>query len=352
MDDAGYVAGAIPVQQLKDAPRIGDLDRPHTFGRSHAAHPGSRVCVRQLDHDVGVNGRCGSRSDNRVDMPLSDVGNVNHVINTVAGENLSDRPAQHAWLDEDCHGPHERHIESKRLCSTLRIPCFKEFMGDPRPRVFVVDDHDLMAEALQLALRARGFDAVESAKDLSVEAAVKSAEQFGADVVLLDLVLGRDATSIPMITPLIGTGARVLMLTGSRDSRLLAECIEAGASGIFDKGQSFEQLIEFIEDAVLGRTLLSETARAALLSVLRDHRSQEQARALPFSTLSQREREVLRLLMMGRSARDVAAEMFVSLTTVRTHVRAILRKLGVNSQLAAVVLAERAGWSDEDSAGV
>lgn len=204
-----------------------------------------------------------------------------------------------------------------------------------------------MVDTLNVALKVMGFESVTAAKDLSVEGVVDEAEAFGADVVLLDLHLSAHTTSIPMIAPLVERGVKVLMLTASHEPYLLAECLEAGAAGIFDKTQSFPRLVEFIEDAALGHSVLSPAARNALLAALREHRADEHARALPFQTLSAREAEVLKLMTEGVAADEIAATLFVSLATVRTHVRSILRKLGVNSQLAAVVLAERAGWPPE-----
>lgn len=214
-----------------------------------------------------------------------------------------------------------------------------------RPRVLLVEDQELMVETLRVALGLSGFDSVTSVEDLSLGGVLRAYETSKADVVLLDLHLSEDTTSISMIEPLTSRGAQVLMLTASRERLLLAECLEAGAAGIFDKTQSFHRLVEFIEDAAVGRSVLSPEARSALLAALRDHRAEEHARALPFATLSGREREVLKLMTEGESAEAIAERLYVSLATVRTHVRAILRKLGVNSQLAAVVLAERAGWS-------
>jgi DNA-binding NarL/FixJ family response regulator len=213
------------------------------------------------------------------------------------------------------------------------------------PRILLVEDHDLMAQALTLALQSMGFDHVVAAEDLSEEGVLQASKSHRADIVLLDIYLGPRITSIPIIAPLVASGARVMMLTASQDPVQLARCIEAGAIGIFEKSQPFDQLLGFIEDAVTGKTLLEPAARDALLALLRDHRAHEKARALPFESLSAKEQEVLALLTQGKSADDVSAELFVSVATVRTHVRAILRKLGVNSQLAAVVLAQRSGWS-------
>jgi len=116
----------------------------------------------------------------------------------------------------------------------------------------------------------------------------------------------------------------LLDVSAVTDSDLLAACLEAGATAIVARRDAFDRLV-------------------ALLEVVpsRGHEADDGALA----ALSTREAEVLKALMDGKSADEMAAEQFVSITTVRTHIRSILRKLGVRSQLAAVALAHRARWS-------
>lgn len=213
------------------------------------------------------------------------------------------------------------------------------------PRILVVEDHSLLAETLVVALARAGFEDVVVAPDLTPEGVLASAAALQPSMVLLDLLLGVGVAGVDLIEPLVAQGATVLILTGTDDRLLLAQCLEAGAAGLFDKTQSFVRLVELIEDAALGQTTLTPAAREALLAALRDHRTDAEARLRPFEKLSRREQEVLAGLMQGQTADVIAEKLFVSLATVRTHVRAVLRKLGVNSQLAAVVLAEHANWS-------
>ena len=88
--------------------------------------------------------------------------------------------------------------------------------------------------------------------------------------------------------------------------------------------------------------------RKELLELFRTHRLDRDNRFMPFESLSRRENEVLCLLMEGHSVAKIAESSFVSVGTVRTQVKAILRKLGVNSQAAAVALAYRSGWAAAD----
>lgn len=212
------------------------------------------------------------------------------------------------------------------------------------PRVLIVDDHEVLSEALALALRLEGFDHVAVAGDFTTEGVLEAAKKAEADVVLLDLHLGDSSSGVPLIAPLVACGARVLILTAEQTPHLLAECLEAGATGLFDKVQPFDHLAHLISDAAQGRTVLEPAARDELVAALRQHRAEETSRLQAFSRLTAREGDVLRRLLDGRSAEEIAAAESVSMSTVRGHIRLILQKLGVNSQLAAVVLAHRAGW--------
>jgi DNA-binding NarL/FixJ family response regulator len=215
------------------------------------------------------------------------------------------------------------------------------------PRLLIVDDHRVLTQALALALRLEGFEDVAVADDFTTQGVLDAAEKAKADIVLLDLHLGGSASGVGLIAPLVAWGARVLVLTAEQAPYLLAECLEAGASGVFDKVQPLDHLAHLIRDAAQGRTVLQPAARDHLVAALRQHRAGETVRLEAFSRLTARETDVFRLLLDGRTADEIAAAHSVTMSTVRGHIRLILQKLGVNSQLAAVVLAHRAGWGDE-----
>ena len=113
-----------------------------------------------------------------------------------------------------------------------------------------------------------------------------------------------------------------------------------------DTPKTVDQILAMVK----GEQLLSEFRRNELLHLFRTHRVDRDNRFMPFESLSRREGEVLCLLMEGHSVAKIAESSFVSIGTVRTQVKAILRKLGVNSQAAAVALAYRSGWPDADPA--
>jgi DNA-binding NarL/FixJ family response regulator len=214
--------------------------------------------------------------------------------------------------------------------------------------LLVIEDHAVMGHALATALQLQGFllaRALHVHEDLADDEIVAEVAACGEGaVVLLDLHLGDERIATPMIAPMRATGARVLVLTAEREASLLGECLEAGADGVFDKAQPFDQLIDTLNDAMQGLTVMSRGARQDLLTSLRTTRLDDRRRLAPFHSLTSREQDVLRGLLEGHSAEEIAGEHSVALSTVRSHVKSLLRKLGVNSQLAAVALARDAGW--------
>lgn len=219
-------------------------------------------------------------------------------------------------------------------------------MAPQAPKVLIIDDHVMLAESLALALRLRGFDEIELVTDLDGEAVMRHVEEFAPDVVLLDLFLGQIGLAVPLIAPIISLGPIVLVLTASDDPVLLGRCLEAGASGVFSKTEPFGSLVPSIVDAFLGRATIHPARRDELLSELADHRRAAADLASAFARLTDREAEVLAAIVGGSTADEIASDQFVAVSTIRSHIKSVLRKLGVNSQLAAVALARRAGWPD------
>lgn len=218
-------------------------------------------------------------------------------------------------------------------------------MEDVSSRVLLVEDHAIIQQALSLALQQAGMT-VETALDLDPDAVLKHAEAFRPDVVLLDFYLG-EQDSLPMIGPLQQLGARVLVLTGTTDPRSLGACIEAGAAGIVSKTESLDRLTQAIADTVAGLSVMRPADREALVEAAQRAQADEEERLAPFAALTARERQVLAHLMHGHSAEEVSRMEFVSLATVRSQIRGILQKLEVGSQLAAVTMAQQAGWAPD-----
>jgi len=194
------------------------------------------------------------------------------------------------------------------------------------------------------ALRAEGLDA-DKISPVTADGILAAARRLSPTVVLLDLDLGGEiGSSVGLIPPLHELGAQVVMVTGITDRTRLAECLEAGATGLIDKATSFDQLVDSVREVADLGTIVPAAQRDMLLTELREQRKADQRRHEPFVRLTTRKREVLAALMDGKSASVIAQESFVSLATVRSQIRTILMKLDVNSQLTAVAMAKRNGW--------
>jgi len=205
-------------------------------------------------------------------------------------------------------------------------------------RVLVVEDQVLMAVGLQLALSGRGWD-VETISGPTGAHVVAHAQRFQPQCVLLDIHMGGVGSGIDLIGPLASTGAHVVMLTAEMRRLVLAECIEAGAVGWIGKGAMLDELDSIVTHVVAGGTVIGRADRAALLEELRLDRAGRLRAQATFEQLTQREALVLGALIDGLSADEIADAHFVALATVRTQIRAVLQKLGVRSQLAAVAVA-------------
>lgn len=211
-------------------------------------------------------------------------------------------------------------------------------------RVLLVEEHELLAQSLAATLQAEGV-AASKAPLRSQEAIITMAGQVAPDVVLLDVHLGELGPGLPLIEPLQATGARVVMLTAVTDQERLAECVEAGAVGLVSKRQSFDELLAALRLAMASGSLLRAGQRDELMADLRRQRKQREERLACFQCLTIRERQVLAALMRGNTATDIADEWYVALSTVRSQIHSVLSKLGVRSQVAAIGLAHRTGWS-------
>jgi DNA-binding NarL/FixJ family response regulator len=213
-----------------------------------------------------------------------------------------------------------------------------------RIAVLIIDDHELLAKMLEKALTGFGF-AATAVTGSTLSSAVAVAQQIEPDVCLLDFDLGSDADAASLVAPLTELGCRVIVLTGSRDAAGIGTMIEQGVMGILSKDEPPEAVVAAVESAAADdrNGFAAETDRCR--RALREQRSQQRRALAPFERLTPREGEVLAELVRGKTAKTIAEASFVSLCTVRSQIRSILTKLGVANQLAAVAMANEAGWS-------
>lgn len=205
--------------------------------------------------------------------------------------------------------------------------------------MLVIEDHALMAMGLEMALSGRRWK-VEVSSGRTPDEVVAHARRFQPDGVLLSVRLGGGTGSgIALIEPLVSTGAHVLVLTAERRRTVLARFLEAGAAGWIGRDIALDEVDSTLGRLVDGKPIIGKTIRATLLDELRlERRREELARAI-FAELTQREALVLAALTDGLTAEEIAREHVVALCTVRSQIRAVLQKLDVRSQLAAVAVA-------------
>lgn len=210
--------------------------------------------------------------------------------------------------------------------------------------VAVVDPHVMLAQAIAAQLRARRFDA--QVLDVG-RPIVAQTEAIGVDVVLLDRDLGHaDLDGAELIEQLSAAGTPVVVLTSSADRLTVADALIRGASAVLSKSLGFDDLVEAIEAAAGRGEMIHPTAsdRVGLISDYLAHERNAEARRAPFERLTPREEDVLEAMMSGSTCAEISAQQFVSISTVRTHVKSIMRKLEVGGQLKAVALANEVGW--------
>lgn len=199
--------------------------------------------------------------------------------------------------------------------------------------LIVVDDHPVVRDGLRgMFASAPEFEVLGEAAD-GVEG-VEMAVRLDPDVVLMDLRMPGGG-GVAAITELTRRGARsrVLVLTTYDTDSDTLPAIEAGATGYLLKDAPREDLFTAVRAAADGRTVLSPAIASRLISRVRA------PAASGGETLSAREREVLELVARGTSNREIAAVLFISEATVKTHLTHVFAKLGAKDRAAAVAVA-------------
>lgn len=208
-------------------------------------------------------------------------------------------------------------------------------------RVLVADDHARTRAMVRVALeRSGGFQVCAEAPD--AESAVEAALREHPDVCLLDINMpGSGIAATGRITSALPDTA-VVMLTVSRQDQDLFDALRAGASGYLLKGLDEDAIADALHRVLQGEAPLPGSLVARLVEEFRDREHRRMALPEgPTARLTGREWDVLELMRQGATTTEMAERLFVSPTTVRSHVSAILRKLGVPTREAAVRLLDR-----------
>jgi two-component system, NarL family, response regulator LiaR len=203
-------------------------------------------------------------------------------------------------------------------------------------RVMLVDDHTMVRRGLAAFLKV--FDDLQLAGEAeSGEAAIQLCAEVMPDVVLMDMVMpDMDGAATTRLIRQQFPQVQVIALTSFKEGDLVKNALEAGAIGYLLKDVSADQLVQAIRAAHAGRATLSPEAAQALVETANQPTA-------PGLDLTERELEVLALLVEGLNNTQIAGRLSVSPSTIKSHVSNILSKLGVASRTEAVTLALRKG---------
>jgi len=207
-----------------------------------------------------------------------------------------------------------------------------------RIRVLICDDHPLFREGLRAILRDQpAFEVVGEAKN-GIEA-VDQARTLRPDVVLMDIDMP-ELSGLEAMKRIVAARlpSRVLILSLYDDEDLIASCLDAGATGYVLKDGPTSQLIFAIEAAHRGERYMSPRALSAVVEHARDGGKGTGTR---YDLLTDREREVLRLLADGFSSKDLALRLQLSVKTVDAHKYNLMRKLDIHNRADLVKYAIR-----------
>jgi two-component system nitrate/nitrite response regulator NarL len=209
--------------------------------------------------------------------------------------------------------------------------------GRKRIRVVVADDHPLYREGVVRALSASGqVEIVAEAED--GRDALAKIQEHRPDVALLDYKLPElDGVAVTHAIVREQLPTRVLLVSAFSDSGVVYKALETGAAGFVSKEARREQIVDAVLACARGENVVPPEIAAGLVSEIRLRKQNDTPALTP------REQEILHLIAAGKSLPEIAKELYLGLTTVKTHVQHLYEKLGVSDRAAAVASGMRRG---------
>lgn len=209
----------------------------------------------------------------------------------------------------------------------------------PPTRVLLVDDHTLVRAGVRRILEAHaGIRVVDEVPD--GDRAIQALEAGGVDVVVLDLTMpGRDGFTVLAEIRHRWPAVQVIVLTMHSSGEYVARAVREGARGYLLKDSAVQDLVAAIEAVMAGGEFYSPAVQRSLADALR----QGERTSSPLEQLTEREREVLRLVAEGLATKEIAARLFISGRTVETHRANLMRKLDLHSVALLTQFAIREG---------
>lgn len=224
-----------------------------------------------------------------------------------------------------------------------------EGQATPRITVLIVDDHQVVRQGLRTFLELQAdIEVIGEAGDGLT--AVEMVRRLHPDVVLMDLVMPRlDGIAATQQVAGLGGHTRVIALTSFAEDHQVFPAIQAGASSYLLKDVSPEELVEAIRAVHRGEPRLHPDVARKLMEAARGAKGTrtQDAPEGPAADLTEREREVIRLVAEGRTNHEIAQAFFISEKTVKTHVSHILGKLSLNDRTQLAIYALKHGLAGE-----
>jgi two-component system nitrate/nitrite response regulator NarL len=206
--------------------------------------------------------------------------------------------------------------------------------------VYIAEDHPVFQEAVARAIEARDdLDLIGAARDGRV--ALEEIRERCPDVALLDRVLpGLDGVDLVRAITDDELPTKVVMLSADSSSGLVYDVVRLGVAGFLTKAATLEQICDAIRAVARGETVLAAEIQSGLVTELREREHQQRP------VLTERESQVLALIAQGLSGPEIGERLYISSSTVKTHVKSVLEKLGAPDRAAAVAEAMRRGLID------
>ena len=202
-------------------------------------------------------------------------------------------------------------------------------------RLVLIEDHQALREGLELLLGRAGIEVAGTAG--TIEEGRALIERHDPDVALIDIALGGEESGIDLTAELIDKNPdrRIVLYTGSNEIELLISGLDSGARGYALKEGTQAELVNALQTVAEGGTYVDPRLHPALLS--RKATNTQKG-------LSKHEREIMDLLAQGLTGEQVAAQLFLSPETIKTHIRNAMNKLEANTRVHAIAIALREGF--------
>jgi len=214
----------------------------------------------------------------------------------------------------------------------------------PKLRIFLVDDHPIVRKGLKaLIVEQSDMEVVGEAGD--GETALSQVRELQPDVMILDFTLP-DMNGFQVVERVkqICPGINVLVLTIHEASGYLRQMFQVGASGYLLKRTAGEELAQALRIVAAGGAYLDPTLAGRMVSTLVNQGAAKSKSLISGSKLSDREREVLKLIALGYSNKEIASQLDLSAKTIETYKARLIEKLGLSSRSELVRYALNQGW--------